>query len=294
MKLPSLLGMTVVFLSISLPCFAQGQSVQGSGSEPGRPSDISINAARDVSIEQKMDGQVTLENTFRDENDKPVKLGSYFGKKPVILVMPFYRCSGTCIAELNGMVDLFREMKFKVGREFQAVVVSIDPTENGEMATMKKKEMLNLLSQPGAGDGWHFLTGDQPNIKKLADEIGFRYKYLPQNKQYAHATGIMILTPQGKVARYFFGIGYEPRDVRLALLEAGQGKIGSPTEQILLYCYHYDPSTGKYGLVVFRVLQIAGLLTVLILGSFMLVSFRRDFKTPVLAKESAVKEMKAE
>lgn len=237
-----------------------------------------INAARDVSWDQKLDDRVSLDTKFRDESGKTVALGSYFGKKPVILVMPFYKCPGICSAEVYGMVDAFKDerLQYKPWRDFEVVTVSINPKEGADLATMKKREYLDALMQPGAENGWHFLTGDEASIKKLADEVGYRYKYDPKTDQYAHPSGIVVLTPKGIVSRYFFGVGFSPKDVRLALTEAGQGHIGTVADKFVLACYHYDPKSGKYGLRVFRLLQFSGTATVLLLGTFMLMMFRKD------------------
>jgi protein SCO1/2 len=240
-----------------------------------------INAATDVALDQKLDTQLTLDNTFRDETGRTVQLGEYFNKKkPVVLVMPFYKCPGICTQELNGMSDVFRDpkLRYKVGRDFDAVVVSINPKEKSDLAAMKKKEYLNQLGQPGAENGWHFLVGDEPNIKKLAGEIGFKYKYDAKTDNYAHPAGIIVITPQGKVSRYFYGVVYPAAQLRLGLTDSGQGHIGSPAEKVLLYCYHYDPQTGKYGPAIFRILQVAGFSTVLLVGTFMLMMFRREAK----------------
>jgi protein SCO1/2 len=257
---------------------ATAQDLPGRGNIRFESPNGPINAARDVAWDQKLDKAVSLDTPFRDENGKTVPLSSYFGKKPVMLVLPFYKCPGICSAELNGMVDTFKDpsIRYKVGRDFDVVTVSINPKEGADLATMKKKEYLDILMQPGAERGWHFLTGDEASIKKLADEVGFRYKYDAKTDQYAHPGGVVILTPNGRVSRYFFGVMFPPKDVRLGLTEAGQGRIGTVADKFVLACYHYDPQTGKYGLAIFRLLQFSGAATLLILGTFMLVMFRKD------------------
>jgi protein SCO1 len=252
----------------------------------GQTRVLSINAARDVSFNQKLDTQLPLDATFRDERGAQAPLSAYFGKKPVILVLPFYKCPGVCTNELNGMVDLFKEMekKFRPGRDFNVVTVSINPKEGPELAAAKKREYMDILNQPGAETGWHFLTGEETNIRRVADSVGFKYAYDEKTDQYAHAAGIVILTPGGKVSRYFFGVGYPKRDVQLALIEAGQGKVGSLTDQLLLPCYDYDPQHNRYGLAVFRIMQVACTITVLALGTFMFFALRADKKNPKLVK----------
>lgn len=259
---------------------AQAQRPVGLG-QIGTRSTQPINAAKDISWTQKLDNPVTLSLPFTDENGKEKPLGSYFGKRPVILVMPFYKCPGICTQELNGMVDAFKnpQMKFKVGREFDIITVSINPKEGPELATAKKKEYLDILDQPGADNGWHFLTGKEENLRKLADEVGYKYVYDAKTDQYAHPGGVVILTKEGKVSRYFFGVAFPPRDVKLAVTEAGKGRIGSVVDNFVLACYHYDPQTGRYGPAVFRIMQVTGFSTVLILGTFIFLSLRADKRT---------------
>ena len=248
-----------------------------------------INAARDVRWDQKLDGTVDLTTAFRDESGKEEPLGSFIHNRPAIVVMPFYKCPGQCTTELNNMTDTLKDEKFKfrVGRDFDIIVVSIDPKEGAALSTAKKKEYLDVLGQPGAASGWHFLTGREANIKKLADEIGFRYKYDLKTDQYAHPTGLTVLTPKGKLSRYLLGAVYSPKDMRLALTEAGQGRIGTVADQFVLACYHYDPQTGTYGPAVFKIIQVMCFATVAVVGGFMLLSFRKDVGEKRLTPEDA-------
>jgi protein SCO1 len=223
-------------------------------------------ALRDVRIEQKLDQQLPLDLVFRDEGGQEVKLGKYFGQKPVVLAFVYYACPQLCTQVLNGMVTSFRALPFAVGKEFDVVTVSFDPRETSALASAKKKLYVNYLPermQANAANGWHFLTGDQESIKRLTDAVGFRYHYDEATRQFAHASGIMVTTPEGKLSRYFYGIEYAPRDLRLGLIESSQNKIGSPVDQLLLYCYHYDPATGKYGAAVMKIMRTAGVITVL-------------------------------
>lgn len=252
----------------------------------GTTRSLSINAAKDVSFNQKLDAQLPLNTPFRDENGNVVPLSTYFGKKSVILIMPFYKCPGVCTNELNGLVDLCKEIesKFRVGRDFGVVTISINPKEGADLAAHKKREYMDILNQPGAETGWHFLTGEEPNIRKIADTIGFKYVYDENTDQYAHAAGIVVLTPGGKVSRYFFGVGYPQRDVKLALVEAGEGRVGALTDQLLMRCYDYDPQHGRYGVAIFRVMQFACTLTILSLGTFMFFALRADKRNPKLIR----------
>ena len=235
----------------------------------------------DVGIDQKLNSQVPLNLTFRDEAGRTVQLGQYFGDKPVILTLVYYECPMLCTQVLNGLLTGMKGVPLDLGKEFNVVTVSINPRETPGLAANKKRVYTGLYGRPGAAEGWHFLTGDDASIQPLAQSVGYRYAYDSVADQYAHASGIMILTPQGRVSRYFFGIDFHARDLRLSLVEASNNKIGSPVDQIMLYCYHYDPTTGKYGLVIANVMRLAGLATILILGTFLLTMFRRERQTQV-------------
>jgi protein SCO1/2 len=225
---------------------------------------------RDVGIDQKLNSQVPLDLVFRDETGNEVRLGQYFGQKPVVLVLAYYDCPMLCTIVLNGVLHSVKELKYNIGQEFEVVTVSFDPTEKPSLAAAKKAIYVGLYGRPNASAGWHFLTGDEPSIRQLTQAIGFRYNCDPQTKQYFHATGIMVLTPDGHLARYFYGIQYPSGNLRLGLVEASQGKIGSPVDQVLLYCSQYDPATGKYSVIVSHVLKLAALATVLSLGGLVL------------------------
>ncbi len=236
----------------------------------------------DVGIDQKLNDQVPLNLTFRDEAGRTVQLNEYFGEKPVILALVYYECPMLCTQVLNGLLTSLKGVPLDVGKQFNVVTVSINPRESSGLAANKKRVYVGLYGRPGATEGWHFLTGDDAPIKALAQSVGFRYAYDKDSDQFAHATGIMVLTPKGKISRYFYGIDYAARDLRLSLVEASNNKIGSPVDQILLFCYHYDPTTGKYGLVVANVMRLAALATILIMGTFLLTMFRRERQTKVV------------
>ena len=248
----------------------------------GNPSSGLPKALSDVRLEQKLDQQLPLDLVFRDESGQPVKLGQYFGKKPVVLALVYYDCPMLCTQVLNGMATSFRVLPFQIGKEFEVVTVSFDPRETSALAATKKQVYVNYLPErmhAGANDGWHFLTGDQQSIAQLTDAVGFRYHYDEATKQFAHASGIMVTTPQGKLSRYFYGIDYSARDLRLGLIESSENKIGTPVDQLLLYCYHYDPASGKYGAAVMKIMRIAGVLTVLTIITMLLALKARNPKT---------------
>jgi protein SCO1/2 len=233
-------------------------------------------ALRDVGIDQRLNEQAPLDVMFRDETGKAVRLGDYFGNKPVILALVYYRCPMLCTLALNGLVRTMRVMPFDAGDQYTVVTVSFDPHETPALAAAKKAEYLTHYARPGGAAGWHFLTGEESSIRRLSEAVGFHYNYDPQSGQYAHTTGLVVLTPQGKIARYFYGVEFSSRDLRLSLVEASANRIGSRVDEILLFCFHYDPATGKYGLVIARIIQFAGAVTVLLLGSFVAVMLLRE------------------
>jgi protein SCO1/2 len=268
--LASLAAASAAFLSL-----APGTAAQ-LASDPMQSAGVRPELLKQVSIDQKLNETIPLNLTFRDENGAAVRLAQFFGKKPVILTLVYYNCPNLCTQVLNGVESGLKELPMDIGKQFDVVTISIDPTDSHVLAKVKQEMYVGMYGRPGAAQGWHFLTGDEPQIKRLADAVGFRYAYDPNTKQFAHYSGIMLLTPEGKISRYFYGIQYPSRDLRLGLVEASEGKIGTPADQILLFCYHYDPSTGKYGLLISHVIQAGGALTVLILGIAILLLFRGE------------------
>jgi protein SCO1/2 len=233
-----------------------------------------------VGIAQNLNQQLPLDLTFTDDAGRQVQLASYFGKRPAILALVYYQCPMLCSEELNGLTGALQMVKFVPGRDFDVIVVSIDPTEGPELAAAKKRTYLKRYGHPETAAGWHFLTGTQPNIDALTKAVGFGYVRIPgpdgKLTQFAHASAIQIVTPEGKLAQYYMGVEYSPKDLRLGLVDASANRIGSPVDNILTYCYHYDPKTNKHSLIVARVVQLGGLVTVFGLGGFMLAMFRRD------------------
>ena len=261
-----------VFQCLLLTAVAQtgppgpGSPLYGARPETGPVQNGLPRALRNVAIEQRLNQQLPLDLSFRDESGQPVKLGQYFGKKPVVFSLVYYDCPMLCTQVLNGMVTAFRVLPFQIGKDFDVVTVSFDPRETATLAAAKKKTYVGYLPQAvqaGANNGWHFLTGDQESIRQLTDAVGFRYHYDEATKQFAHASAIMVTTPQGRLSRYYYGIDYSARDLRLGLIESAQNKIGSPVDQLLLYCYHYDPATGKYGAVVMNMVRLGGIATII-------------------------------
>lgn len=231
-----------------------------------------------VGLDQRLDEPLPLDLAFRDEHGNAVRLRDYFGEKPVVLCLVQFRCRMLCTQVLNGLLHCTQALPFTIGNEYTVLAVSIDPREDAELAAAKKEQYAGRYRRAGAEEGWHFLTGEQEAIDRLAAAVGYRYHYDAASDQYAHPSGIIVLTPQGRISRYFYGIDYHPKDVRLGLVESSQNRIGSRVDQFLLLCFHYDPTTGKYGLIISNVLRLAGLATVLLLGGFLWINFRREFQ----------------
>jgi protein SCO1/2 len=231
---------------------------------------------REVGIDQRLNQPLPLDLVFQDEEGRTVELRRYFQDKPVVLALVYYECPMLCNLVLNGVLRTVRAVKFDLGRHYEIVTVSIDPREKPSQAAIWKRKYAAGYGRTGAAAGWHFLTGQEAQIRELARAVGFRYTYNPARAQFAHAAGFMVATPQGKLARYFYGVEYSARDLRLALVEASAGRIGSAVDQILLYCFHYDPQTGKYGPIILNLVRAAGVATLLTLGAFLFVMFRRE------------------
>jgi protein SCO1 len=263
-----------VMLAVALfTSFAPAQINSGVMSPPAntRPPRL-----ENVGIEQHLDAQVPPELTFVDDAGKTVKLGDYFGRKPLILNLVYFNCTMLCGEELAGLASAMRLIKFDVGDEFEVVTVSFDPRETPAMAAAKKKDYVARYGRANAAAGWHFLTGQADSINALTQAVGFQYQYDSKTSQYAHATAIMVLTPQGHISRYLYGVDFPPKDLRMGLVEASQAKIGNAVDAVLLYCYHYDPETGKYGAIIGNILRLAAGATILLLGGLIFVLWRLD------------------
>jgi len=254
---------------------AAAQGMAGPVYKPATPPPQILN---NIGIDQNLKQQVPLDLPFKDEKGRDVKLSDYLGKKPVILSLVYYECPMLCTETLNGMGSAFKVLKFDVGDEFDVVTISFDARETPALAAEKKKNYARQYGRPGAEQGWHFLTGPQSSIDAVTKAVGFHYAWDQTTQQFAHATALMLLTPDGKIAQYYYGVEFSPRDLRFGIIEASQGKTGTVVDQVLLYCFHYDPRSGKYGAVITRVVQLAGGVTIVLLGGFLLMMFRLEPK----------------
>jgi protein SCO1 len=275
-----------------LPAFAQPGAPQpnsplyGAAPAIGQVSNGLPKVLKSVGIDQRLNEQIPLDAVFKDEQGRDVRLGQFFHGKPVVLSLVYYQCPMLCNQVLNGMMGSFRQVSFNIGEQFEVITVSFDPRETPDLAAAKKSTYIKAYNRAGAEASWHFLTGDEANIKRLTEAAGFRYLWDEQTKQFAHASGIMVLTPEGKLARYFYGIEYPPRDLRLGLVEASQNKIGNPVDALMLYCYHYDPATGKYGAMVMNIVRLAGGLTLFLIVGMILVLRKRSSRAELTTRET--------
>ena len=262
----------LAILLLVSPAFGQGMTT----GIMSPPANVRPQYLQSVGIEQHLDAQVPADLAFVDDAGRAVKLGDYFGKRPLILNLVYYNCTMLCGEALAGLTGAMKMVKFNVGDEFDVVTVSFNPRETPEVAAAKKQDYLKRYGRTGAASGWHFLTGPAESINALTKAVGFQYQYDPKSDQYAHATAIMVLTPQGRISRYFYGVDYPPKDLRMGLVEASEGKIGNAVDQVLLYCYHYDPNTGKYGAIVSNILKLGAGLTILLLGGLIFILLQLD------------------
>jgi protein SCO1/2 len=270
----------LLMLASEVPAFAQGQFF--GYEKPGTPSDQQPLLLKKISIEQKLNTQVPLNLEFRDETGKAVHLGDYFGKKPVILSLVYFECKILCPEEIDGLVGALEMMKFNPDHDFNVVLVSIDARETPAIAAREKAFYMKRYGRPQDVNGWHFLTGQEPAIRALASAVGFGYVPMqgPDGKmtQFAHASAVEIVTPEGRLAQYYLGVEFSPKDLQLGLVEASHGTIGSRVDNLLTYCYQYDPTQNRHTLMYIRIFQAGGVLTVLFLGMFLVMNFRRDIR----------------
>lgn len=275
----------VVALPSAMVLAAAAVALLAAGAAAQQPPDEDLPAPlRDVGFEQRIGEPVPLDAVFRDETGRQVTLGEYFHPdKPVLLALVYYECPMICNMVLNGLSSSLGVLSFDPGTDFELVVVSFDPGETPQLAAAKRENYLRHFARPETGAGWHFLTGEEDQISRLTEAVGFRYAYDPETDEYAHATGITVVTPSGLISRYLFGIEYAPKDLRLALVESAENQLGSVVDQLLLYCYRYDPATGRYGAAVMAILRLAGILTVAAIVGFIVIMRRREKRSQRLA-----------
>lgn len=270
---------------------ASGLSTASAQQQPGLPGTMGHQTGivasnvppqfKAVTFAQRLNQQLPLEAAFRDERGRTVRLGDYFGRKPVVLAFVYYQCPMLCSQTLNGISSALKALPFTPGNEFDIVIVSFDPRDTPEAANAKKQAHMQHWSTQATAAGWHFLTGDEATIREVTAAAGFTYQWDEKSGQYAHVSGLLTVTPDGRLARYFYGVEYSPRELRMALVESGEGRVGSPVEELLLYCFQYDPTSGRYGVVVMNLVRLGGLLTVALVAGFVLVMRRRDARAPV-------------
>jgi len=271
----------LLILHFALPGRVAAQSgpnfLTGAIDSGGPPSSLKPEQLKHVTFKQRLDEQLPLDASFKDEYGRPVTLGKYFGqKRPVILAFVYYTCPMLCTQVMNGISASLRALTFTAGQDFDVVLVSFDPRDNPSAALEKKQAHLKYWNSEATTGGWHFLTGEEPSIKRVADAAGFSYAFDKQTGQYAHVSGILVATPDGRLSRYFYGVEYSPKELRMALVEAGQGHIGSAIDELLLYCYHYDPEAGRYGVMIMNLVRAAAVLTVASMVGFIVVTRRRE------------------
>jgi protein SCO1/2 len=280
-NLTSLLRLALLLLpAATAPAALSAQMTSGPDAgykrEPGQVASALPGPLREIGFDQRLNQEVPLDTPFRDEHGQDVRLGDYFGRRPVVMVFAYYDCPMLCTQVINGLASALAILSLDPGKDFEIVTVSFDPRDTPATARAKKAVYLQRYKHTGAAEGWHFLVGDQAAIKRLTKAAGFRYVWDEQTRQFAHPTGVIVLTPDGRLARYLFGIEYGSRDLRFAIVEASSGRAGNPVDALLLYCYHYDPTTGRYGLIIMRALRLAGAVTVLALGGFIAAMVRKE------------------
>jgi protein SCO1 len=246
--------------------------------QPGVPSSQMPGALQNVGFEQRLNETLPLDLRFRDEDNREVRLGEYFNRRPVVLAFVYYECPMLCSQVMNGVTSALTALDESAGADYEVVAVSFDPRETPMMAAAKKKSYVDRYNRGNAAHGFHFLTGSEASIEALTAAAGFKYAWDDQTQQFAHASGFVVATPTGKLSRYFFGIEYAPRDLKFALIESSAGRVGSLVDQVLLYCYHYDPKTGSYSFVAMKAVQLGGAFTLLALVGFVVVAIRRDYR----------------
>jgi protein SCO1 len=271
------LGIGVVDAAAQRPNFLTGFT-----ETPGPPSTLKPEQLRDVTFKQRLNEQLPLDASFKDEYGRPVTLGKYFGSnKPVILGFVYFNCPMLCNEVMNGISRTLRALPFTAGQEFDVVLVSFDPRDTPSAAAEKKRAHLDYWKTEQTSGGWHLLTGDEQTIARVTNAAGFTYEFDPVTGQFAHVSGVLVATPDGKLSRYFYGIEYSPKELRMAIVESGQGHVGSPIDELMLYCFHYDPESGRYGAAVMNLVRLGGVLTLIAMATFLVKMRRRESQPPV-------------
>jgi protein SCO1/2 len=269
--------LVVLMAVLCIPAVSGAQTTPSRGlAEGGQPASAKPGILNEIGIDQRIGNQLPLDLPFTDETGRTVRLGEYFGRRPVILALVYYECPMLCTQVLNGLVSALGVMNFEAGREFDVVAVSFNPKEGPGLASQKKAAYMERYDRPHTAGGWHFLTGSEDSIRRLTSAVGFRYTFDDESKQFAHGAAIQVVTPKGTLARYFYGIEFSARDIRFGLIEASEERIGTPIDDVLLLCYHYDPSSGKYGAAVLGLVRLGAIATVLAFLGFLTVSLRRE------------------
>ena len=247
---------------------------------PGTVSTVTPPQLKDVTFKQRLDQLLPLDAAFRDDDGRSLTLGQLFGSKPVLLAFVYYQCPMLCTQVMNGISSALKVMPFAAGQDFDVVLVSFDPRDTPAIAAEKKRAHLKYWSAEREAAAWHLLTGDEASIRRVTSAAGFTYQWDERTGQFAHVSGILVVTPEGRLSRYFYGVEFSPKELRLALVESGQGRIGSAIDELLLYCFHYDPESGRYGLMVMNLVRLGGAMTVLFIGGFILMMRRRESRPP--------------
>lgn len=280
MKTSAVIALLLTFFAVGITAPARAQNMPGQDAPAGPTSGTMPSMLKGITIQQKLNTQIPLDLHFRDETGRDVTLRQYFTDRPVILNLVYFQCAMLCPQVVEGLARSLKQVTFQAGKQYTVLTVSFDPRDTPAIAAEKKAIALKELGGSGSADGWHFLTGDEPSIRRLTDAVGFVYRWDPASKQFFHAAGIMVLTPEGRLSRYFYGIGFSSADLRLGLVEASHDRIGSVVDAVLLFCCRYDAAAGKYDWLAGRLLSLAGLLTIVILGTFVVILARSEPNHP--------------
>jgi protein SCO1 len=275
-RVSAMCALSLGLWALCLPT-ANAQYPEGYGNQPrpGTAASEKPQQLREVTFQQRLDEKLPLDATFKDERGRTVTLGDYFGTKPVILAFVYLQCPMLCTQVMNGISSSLKAVPFSPGKDFDVVLISFDPRDTPAVAAEKKRAHMEYWGATATAGAWHFLTGDEANIRRVTSAAGFNYRWDEPSGQFAHVSGVLVMTPDGRLSRYFYGVEYSPKELRFALVESGEGRIGSAIDELLLYCYHYDPAAGQYGVVVMNLVRIGGVVTLTMMAAFILLMYRR-------------------